>query len=176
MRYATLILTSNWIEWLNYPGLEVWKFANLGIFLTAAILVVRKPLKQALLRRQEAIKTELLKARAERDEAQAKLDEAEKLLSRVDIDVKNLKDHAREEADQERQRLVAAAEEEIRKLELQGQREMDMAYKVALKELREFLANRSVEHARESITMQLRPEDDARIISSGLDEMRRARV
>lgn len=177
---ATLILADSWNQWLNdwfnYPGLEIWKFVNLLIFVTAATLVMRRPLTEALRVRRDTIKQELIKAKTERDEAQLLLDEAEKLLSRLDVEVKSLKDQATQEAVKERQRLLDAAEAEIRKLELQGQREMDVAHKIAINELREFLAKRSVEIATQAIKTQMRPEDDANIIAAGLTELRRARV
>lgn len=177
--YSTLILAYSWKEWLNYlnyPGLEAWKFANLFIFLTVAILIIKKPIAAAFHSRSEAIKLELERVRAEKERAQAQLAETEKLLSGIDSEVQRIKEQSRVEADQERQRLVKAAEEEIRKLELQGQREMTTAHKVALKELRAFLANRSVEFATQSVKAQLRPEDDARLIASSLAELRRSNV
>lgn len=174
--YSTLILADSWKEWLNYPGLEVWKFANLFIFLAAAILIIRKPIGAAFQSRSEAIKRELEQVRAEKEQAQAQLAETEKRLSDIDAEVKRIEEQSRLEAEQERQRLVKAAEEEIRKLELQGQREMDTAHKLALKELREFLAKRSVEFATKNVQAQLRPEDDARIIASSLAELRRSSV
>ena len=174
--YSATILAYSWQDWLNYPGLEVWKFANLFIFLTAAILIVRKPISAAFASRSEAIKNELARVRAEKEKAQAELGETEKLLSSIASEVEKIKEQARLEADQERQRLLKAAEDEIRKLEVQGKREVEMAHRIALKSLREFLAKRSVEFASENVQARLRPEDDARIISSSLAELRRSSV
>jgi F-type H+-transporting ATPase subunit b len=175
-----LNLAGTWTEWfdqyLNYPGLEIWKFINLIIFLTAGIVILRRPLTQAFETRSAAIKQELLKARTERDEAQALLEEAEQKLSTIDVDVRQVKEQAEREAAEEKQRLLDAAAEEIRKLELQAQRETEMAEKVAFKELREFLAERSVELATVGIKAQMRPEDDARIIEKSVTELRRSGV
>ena len=175
-----LNLAGTWYEWfdqyLNYPGLEVWKFVNLIIFLTGGILILRRPLGQAFETRSAAIKQELLKAKTERDEAQSLLEEAERKLSTIDADVGQVKEQSEREAAQEKQRLIEAAAEEIRKLELQARRETEMAQKVAFKELREFLAERSVELATVGIKSQMRPEDDARIIEKNLAELRRSRV
>ena len=46
-------------EWYNYPGLELWKFANLAIFTGVGIYVLRKPISQALQSRRGAIEQEL---------------------------------------------------------------------------------------------------------------------
>ncbi len=164
------------MEWLNYPGLEAWKFFNLALFTVVAIWILRKKINEALLARRDAIQKELLDAQAEREQAQARIAEADSLLGRVDEDVKTIHEQARQEAQAERQRLAAATEREIEKLNQQAQRETETAQKVARKELRKYLANRSVELARQSIRSQMRPEDDTFLIQESIGELRRTTV
>src|SRR5215510_9390546 len=147
-------------EWYNYPGLELWKFANLAIFTGVGIYILRKPISQALQSRRGAIQQELISAQNERDQALARVAEADNLLSGLDDDVHKVHEQAREEATSERQRIAASTEREIEKLKQQAQREMETADKLARKELRKFLADKSVQMARESIRTQIRPEDD----------------
>lgn len=164
------------LDWLNYPGLELWKFANLAIFIGVAFWLVGGRLSEALRSRGEKIRQELLRAAQERDVAQASLAEAESLLSRLDGDVQKIREQSHQEAKMERQRLQAATENEIEKMRAQGQREIEMARKIAWKELREFLALRSVEVATRSIRSRLRYEDDAHLIEDNVGELRRSRV
>src|SRR2546423_3985435 len=171
-----LLVAVEWQEWLNYPGLEVWKFLNLAIFLIAAIFVLRRKINEALLARAEAIKQELLAAQKEREKALAQLAEAESRLSRVDEDVHLIQEQTQREAEAERQRLAASTEREIEKLEQQAQREIETADKVARKELRQYLTQRSIELAREAVKSQMRPEDDTFLISEGIGELRRTTV
>src|ERR1044072_9624501 len=49
-------------EWYNYPGLELWKFANLAIFPGVGIYILRKPISQALQSRRGAVKQQLITA------------------------------------------------------------------------------------------------------------------
>ena len=161
---------------MNYPGLEAWKFFNLALFTVAAIWILRKKINTALLARREAIQQELLDAQAEREQAQARIAEADSLLGRLDDDVKTIHEQARQEAQAERQRLASATEREIEKLNQQAQREMETAQKLARKELRKYLAKRSVEHARASIRSQMRPEDDTLLIQESIGELRRTTV
>jgi len=171
-----MLLFAEGIEWYNYPGLELWKFANLAIFTAAAIFVLRKPISQALSARRGAIQQELLAAQQEREQAEARVAEADSLLSRLDDDVRTVEQQARDEAKSERQRLAASTEHEIEKLKQQAQREVETASKLARKELRKFLAEKSVQMARESIRTQLRPEDDAALIRESIGELRRTTV
>ena len=163
-------------EWYNYPGLELWKFANLAIFTGVGIYILRKPISAALASRREAIRQELVKAQSERDQAMARVAEADSLLTRLDDDVRKVQAQARDEATSERQRIAASTEREIEKLKQQAQREMETADKLARKELRQFLAEKSVQLARESIRVQMRPEDDTALIRESIGELRRTTV
>ena len=164
------------MEWFNYPGLELWKFLNLAIFLAAAIFILRRKINEALLARGESIKQELVVAQNEREKALAKLAEAENRLNRPDEDVRLVREQANQEAEAERQRQAASTEREVEKLKQQAQREIETADKVARKELRQYLAQRSVEFARESVKNQMRPEDDALLIKDSIGELRRTTV
>ena len=163
-------------EWYNYPGLELWKFANLAIFTGVGIYILRKPISQALQSRRGAIQQELIKAQNERDQASARVAEADSMLSGLDEDVRKVQQQASEEVTSERQRITASTEREIEKLKQQAQREMETADKLSRKELREFLAEKSVQMARESIRTQMRPEDDTALIRESIGELRRTTV
>ena len=171
-----LLLLAEGAQWYNYPGLELWKFANLAIFTAAAIYVLRKPINQALLARRDAIQQELVNAQAERDQAVARVAEADSLLSRLDEDVHTVEAQAREEAISEKQRIATSTERELEKLKQQAQREVETADKLARKELRQFLARESVLIARESIRTQMRPEDETALIQESIGELRRTTV
>jgi F-type H+-transporting ATPase subunit b len=171
-----MLLLAEGIEWYNYPGLELWKFLNLAIFLAAGIYVLRKPINRALLARRDAIQQELVTAQQERDQALARVAEADSLLGRLDEDVRAVQKQANEEAALEKQRIAASTEREIEKLKQQAQREMETADKLARKELRQFLAEKSVQMARESIRTQMRPEDDTALIRENIGELRRTTV
>jgi F-type H+-transporting ATPase subunit b len=171
-----LLVSGEWMEWFNYPGLEIWKFLNLAIFLAAAIYVLRSKINEALLSRRDVIKQELITAQNEREQALARLTETEDLLSRMDEHVGAIHKQAQQEAESEKQRLAEAMAREIAKLKQQGEREVETANKLARKELRQFLAQRSIELARESVRRQMRPEDDTLLIKENLGDLRRTTV
>ena len=171
-----MLLLAGGESWFNYPGLELWKFLNLAIFTAAAIYVLRKKINEALLARRDAIQQELLAAQTERERALARVAEAEDLLTRLDEHVGTLHKQATQEAKAERQRLSEATAREQEKLKQQAQREIETANKLARKQLRQFLATRSVELARESVRSQMRPEDDTLLIKESIGDLRRTTV
>jgi len=103
-----LLASGEWMEWFNYPGLELWKFLNLAIFTAAGIFILRKPISQALQSRRDAIKQELVTAQQERERALARVAEADNMLNRLHEDERAVRQQAEEEAKAERERLAAA--------------------------------------------------------------------
>src|SRR2546425_5046730 len=103
-------------RWWDYPGFELWKFINLGIFVLALVYVLTKKVKlgEAFKSRRENIKSELARARQERDAAMAKLKEVEERLARLDSEVATIKEQSKHEAEQERERIARSTETDIR--------------------------------------------------------------
>jgi len=165
--------------WANYPGLELWKFFNLFFFIAVAFLLHRKfgrPIREALRSRGEAIKRDLETARQERDQALAKLAEVETRFSNLDAEVSSIKEKAAIEAEAEKARLRSATETEITKIREQSRREIESAGQAARHELRRFAATESVRRAEEILEREIRPEDDARLISRNVEELGRTQL
>ena len=172
----SLVEGSFWPWWANYPGLELWKFFNLFLFIGIAWFLHRRfgrPIREALRQRGEAIKRDLETARAERDQALARLAEVEARFANLDAEVLTIKEKARLEADAETARLQAATEAEIAKIREQAKREIESAGQVARHELRRFAARESVKRAGQILEREIRPEDDARLITLNVEELGR---
>ena len=162
--------------WMNYPGLEAWKFFNLFVFIGVMIYILRRKISEALAARRDAIKQELVDAQQRRERALARVAEAETLLNRLDADIQSVHEHSQQEAKSERERLAASTKRELEKLENQAQREVETADKIARKQLRQFFAKRSIEVARNTVSSQMKLEDDVLLIRESIGELRRTRV
>jgi len=165
--------------WWNYPGLELWKFVNLFVFIVCALYLHRRfgrPIREALRARSEGIKRELLRAREERDEALAKLAEVEARFANLDSEVAAVKAKAKSEADAEKARMMLETERDIANLREQAKREIESAGKAARHELRRFAAQESVRLAEEILAKEIRPDDDARLTSLSIEELGRSQL
>jgi len=159
-------------RWWDYPGFELWKFINLAIFVALLVFILKKAnLREAFRTRREGIKRELEHARQERDAAIAKLKEVEDRLARLDAEVATVKELSRREAADERERIARATETEMVKLSEQAQREIANAAKTAKHELRRYTAEQSVRLAEDIIRREIKPEDDARLITRDIQEL-----
>lgn len=162
--------------WWNYPGLELWKFVNLFVFIVCGLYLhgrFGRPIREALRSRGEGIKLELLRAQEERDQALAKLAEVESRFANLDEEVALVKEKARIEAGAEKQRIAAATAEEIAKTREQAKREIEAAGKAARHELRQFAAEESVRIAEQILQREMKPEDDVRLTSLTVQELGR---
>jgi F-type H+-transporting ATPase subunit b len=174
--FTTLSLEAGSVWW-NYPGLELWKFVNLGVFIAGAIYLHRRfgrPVSEGLRARGEGIKRELKRAREEKEQALAKLAAVEAKIQRMDSEVSSIREQAKLEAEAERERIKVDTETEMAKLKQQAQREIESSAKAAIQELREFAAQQSVNLAEESIRRDLRTEDDNRIIGLNVEQLGRS--
>ena len=162
--------------WVNYPGLELWKFFNLFLFIAVVFLLHRwfgRPVREGLRSRRESIKRELQTARDERDQAMAKLAEVEARFTHLDAEVSAIKEKAFVEAEAEKARLLAATETEITKMRDQARREIEGAGQAAKHDLRKFAARESLRLAEQILEKEIRPDDDARLISRSVEELGR---
>ena len=157
--------------WWNKPGLEVWKFVNLFIFVGALVYILRRPLSEAMRARREGIRRDLMRAQEERNAALAKLEEVEARLARLDEEVASVREQSQREAVEERERIRRTTEEEAQKLRDQARREIESAGKAARQELRQYTAEQSVRLAEEVIRREMRPEDDVRLVNLQVEEL-----
>jgi F0F1-type ATP synthase membrane subunit b/b' len=173
--FITFIVFSSADEthWWNYPGFELWKFINLAIFIPLLIWFLNHFLgvRGFLRHRRETIQRDLIRAQQERDAALARLKEVEERLTRLDSEVSAIQEQSKREAAEERERIAKSTESEIAKLSEQAQREIESAGKAAKHELRRYAAETSVRLAEEMIRRDMRPEDDARLISRNVEEL-----
>lgn len=160
-------------RWWDYPGFELWKFVNLAIFVIALIFAMRKffGVPEMFRDRKETIRRELAKAQEERDAALAKLKEVEARLGLLETEVATIKEQSVREAAEERERIAHSTEAEIAKLGEQAAREIESAGKAARKDLRRYTAEQSVRLAEEIVRREMKPEDDARLIASNIEEL-----
>ena len=159
--------------WWDYPGFELWKFVNLAIFVLALVYLLTRKWKigEAFKTRRENIRRELERAQQERDAALAKLKEVEERLAILDDEVSAIQEQSRREVAEENERIARATETESARMGEQAQREIERAGKTARHELRRYTAEQSVRLAEEMIRREMKPEDDARLITRNIEEL-----
>ena len=151
-----------------------WQTFNFVIFVVLMVYVFRKKIGIGKIfdDRAVTIRKELDKAKTEKEEAERKLAEVEARMSRLDEEVAQMRAEAELEAEREATRIREAATLEAEKIKLMTAREIEGAMKEARAELRAFVADNSVAMAEAIIRRELKPEDNSRILSKYVEELR----
>jgi len=155
----------------EHPG---WRVINLLVFaaVLAYIFVKKVKIGELLDKRASTIKHDLEQAKLAEEKAEKQLAEIEARLSRLDRELADIKAQADVEAQREQERINQSAAAEAEKIQQLAKREIEGATKSALTELQAFVAEQSVALAEAMIRKDIRPEDNARILSQYADELR----
>jgi F0F1-type ATP synthase membrane subunit b/b' len=156
-------------KYLNYPGFELWKFVNLGIFIALLVYVLKKPLSGAFKAKREAIRSELIKAEEAKQAALAQLTSAEAKLAALEAEKASLLKKANEEAEAEKINIAQQTEAEIAKMREQAESEITRLAQQTKAELRRFSAEESVRLAEEKLRGKINADNDAVLVKAGIE-------
>ena len=161
--------TAFYNKYLNYPGFELWKFINLGIFIAILIWLLKKPLSESFKKNREAIRADLIRAEQEKQAALAQLTSTESKLAALESDKRSLLEKARTEAEAEKRRIIESAEAEAARLREQAEQEIARMAAQVKAELRRFSAEESIRRAEAKLRGSIDTERDSRLVKAGID-------
>ena len=159
--------------WTSPTGFP--KLINLVLFLTILYLLLRKPMRDFFQQRLNSVRETLDRAAREKEAAAAKMAELDARLGRLDEELREIKTQSEHEAAAERLRMEAEAKKDIEKVRDTARREIEAAKQVAMADLREFAATKSVDLAEQMIRREMTPADDAKMLQRMGNEMSRAK-
>ncbi len=152
----------------------LWRVINLLIFVVVLVYLLRNKIRigQVFNDRAASIVKELEQAKREKQEAEQKLAELEARLGRLDQEVAEIRAQSERESKAEAERISQSAQADAEKIGQSAQREIEGAMRAARSELREFVAEHSVKLAEEIIRREIRPEDNSRMFTKFVDDLR----
>ena len=152
----------------------LWRVINLLIFVVILVYLLRNKIRigQVFKDRAASIVKELEQAKREKEEAEKKLAELEARLGRLDQEIAEIRAQSERESKAEAERIAQSAQADAEKIGQTAQREIEGAMRAARTELREFVAEHSVKLAEEIIRREIRPEDNSRMFTKFVDDLR----
>jgi len=167
---------SGWLGWwyknvdpyMNYPGFEAWRFLNLIIFFSILTYILKRPLSEAYKARRESIREELIKAEEERKAAVGKLAEAEARLAGLDTEKVKVMEHAKSEAEAERERIEDEVRNDVRRLREQAENDIARKSAQVKARLKRYSAEESVRLAEEKIRSAMNSDVDSRLVKANI--------
>jgi F-type H+-transporting ATPase subunit b len=140
------------------PGVQIWTLLTFLVMLGLLARFVFKPIAAALDKRAEAIKSSLAEAEKARAEVKKMSDEAKKVTDAARLEANRILDETRQAAETVRKEIIARANAEAAELVKRAQEGIEQQKQKALGELRQTVAELSVQVAEAVIARRL---DDA---------------
>lgn len=148
----------------------LWTVIDLIIFFVLMRLVLFKPIKKTIDKRNELIQNQFDEAEQTATQANALKDEYEQKLEDAKAESKEIIDEAKDKARAEYNRIVDRADEDIRKLKADAQKQIDYDTENAKRAAREDIARLAMETAEKVIASKVSSETDSDIFDQFLKE------
>jgi F-type H+-transporting ATPase subunit b len=142
------------------------QFFNFAALIAILYFAGRKPVSQALLARHEQLKSELAAAAEVRAAAQARLEKQEKRLAALEHEIADIATGIKQEAESEKARMIAAAEERARRIREEATFMIDQQVKEAEVQLRREAARAAVDAAERVVRANFGAADQQRLVDS----------
>jgi F-type H+-transporting ATPase subunit b len=140
-----------------------FQLINFGLLITILGFFGGRAINKALASRHDQMKKDLEEAGQARAAAEARLAQQEKRLANLEKEIVALRASIKQEAIQEEQRLVAAAEEKAKRIQDETRFLMDQQVKEAELRFRQEVAGAAVRIAEELVRRSVRPDDESRL-------------
>ena len=153
------------------PG-PIWKWANFAMLAVGLGYMIGKHAPSYFSGRDAEIQKGIEEAKAMSRDAEAQVAEITKRIAGLDSEIAGMKESAKEEMQREASRIGEETAQILRKIEEQGQNEIQSATKAARQELKSYSAGLALQLASEKLRGQLTPEADAALVASFLKELK----
>jgi F-type H+-transporting ATPase subunit b len=149
----------------------VMRIINFAILVGVLLYFIRKPAVEAIRNSIESVRTMIQEAEVAREEAEARMREAEDRLAGVDKEIEELITHAREEAEVEKERVLADAQSAVEKLKKEAVVAIEQELKKSQDLLTREAADAAVVLAEKIISEKVSPEDHQKFVTEYLEKL-----
>ncbi len=150
----------------------MWRVVNFVVLVAIIVWAIKKAnMKAALSDRQAQIEKNLREAKEAREAAEAKLNEYTDKLAKANQEVDELRAAMMREAEAEKERIIATAQQAAAKLAAQAVQAADQEVLKARGELRAEAARLAVELATGKLTSAVQPADHNRMVQDYLGKV-----
>ena len=150
----------------------LFQIANFLVLMGLVYFFLFKPIKRFLAQRSESLQRAYTDIENSKAEAQKKLSEYTDLLSQAEHKIVHMKEDARTEALQERNRTIQEARAEARRLIDEGKQEIEGAVKDAREQLRKEVVGFVAALTEKVIRKSLKQEDQHRLIQETIESLK----
>jgi F-type H+-transporting ATPase subunit b len=159
-------------KFLGLP-VELWKTANLLLFLGLLVYFLGKPFNQFFRKRREGLDELLDRAKTDREQALVLAAEMRVRLSKIESEVVEIRRRGAEEGETEKAAQLAAAEKEAENLRRSAAEEIDRRLASAKQELARAASSLAAARAKEILAQSITDEDRKRLLDDSVQNISR---
>jgi F-type H+-transporting ATPase subunit b len=149
----------------------IGKVINFVILIGGLTFLLYKPIKKYFGERSDQIENSMNSARQSKKEAGKRLKEAQKRLTKLTVEIENIKEEAKKDGLEEKERIITSAREEADRKKQLVLQEIEMLSSAGIKEIREYIANLVTEQAQEKIIKKITPESQVLLIDKSIERL-----
>jgi F-type H+-transporting ATPase subunit b len=154
-------------------GEFIGKVVNFVVLFGGLALLLRKPLRNFLDNRGKGIAHDLKQTRADRENAEAELKEAQKRVDDLSLEIQAMREEAEGEGRGQKDSILETARQEAERLTQLAQKEIEMLSQVGSRKLREYAAELAAARAEERIRDRITLEDQRLLIDESIERLER---
>jgi F-type H+-transporting ATPase subunit b len=149
----------------------IMRIVNFTVLIGLLVYFTRKPIVNGIRNSIESVRTMLREAEESRLTAEARMKEAEERLDKIDKEVAELLESARQEGETERERILTEAAEAVEKIRKDTILAMEQEVKKSKDTLKKDAAEAAVALAESIMRDKVTPEDHRKFIADYLDKL-----
>jgi len=154
----------------------VWKWANFIILAGGLGYLISKTLPPYFQSRSTSIKKGIAEAQQQKREAEKRFAEMETRMAALGAEIDNFRKQSQAEMEQEGQRIREETAQQIKKLQIQGEQEIESAGKTARRDLSAYAADLALQLAEQRIRTRLGPELEASLADGFIDDLKQQKL
>jgi F-type H+-transporting ATPase subunit b len=150
---------------------DTYRVMNFVVLLVALILLLRKPISQALSSRIKTIKEQLESLETQKAEAEKKLAQYNDKLSQLESDAEKIVQGYIQQGNEAKAKILKEAEATAEKLQVQAKRNIEHEFDKARQELQREVVEKSLIQAEEMLKKAITDEDQDKLVNEYLDKV-----
>ena len=153
----------------GWVSTDTYRVMNFVVLLVALILVLRKPISQALSSRVKTIKEQLESLEKQKAEAEKKLAQYNEKLSQLESEAEEIVQGYIQQGNEAKAKILKEAEASAEKLQIQAKRNIENEFSKARQELQREVVEKSLAQAEEMLKKVISDDDQNKLVNEYLD-------
>ena len=155
----------------GWVATDTYRFMNFVSLLAALILILRKPISQALSLRIKTFKEQLESLETQKTEAEKKLAQYNDKLSELESEAEKIIQGYIQQGNEAKAKILKEAESTAEKLQLQAKRNIEHEFSKARQELQQEVVEKSLLQAEEMLKKTISDRDQDKLVNEYLDKV-----